>query len=75
MQVVRYTFDVCVRDNADKDTYSLTPILEKSIASCEGVCGCELVRKGLPGFLSVNVNAAIQWQQRNKEWLEEKKGC
>ena len=72
MKVVRYTFDVCVRDNVDKDTYSLAPILEKAIASCDQVCGCETVWKGLPGYLTVNVDAAIKWQQRNKEWLAEK---
>lgn len=72
MKVVRYTFDVCVRDCIGKDTYSLAPTLEKAIASCEGVCGCETVWKGLPGFLTVNVDAAIEWQQRNKEWLDGK---
>lgn len=73
MKVVRYTFDVCVRDSYNKDIYNHASILEKAIANCEGVCGCETVWKGLPGFLKVDVDAAIRWQQKNKEWLEEKK--
>lgn len=73
MQIIRYTFDVCVRDNNDKDVYDLAHSIENAIANCEGVCGCETVWKGLPGFLKVDVDAAIRWQQKNKEWLEEKK--
>lgn len=72
MKIVRYTFDVCVRDNNDKDIYTHATILEKAIANCDGVCGCETVWR-VPQFTQVNVDAAIQWQQRNKEWLEEKK--
>jgi hypothetical protein len=72
MKVVRYTFDVCVRNNTDKDIYSLAPIIEKAIASCEGVCGCETAWKSIPGFNSVDVNKVLRLQQENQKWIGEK---
>ena len=76
MTVVRYTFDVCLRDGLNKDTYSMGGLIEKSILDTAGVCGCELAHKAdAEGYSSVDVNAAIKWQRTNRCWLGEKKGA
>lgn len=70
MKVVRYTFDVCLREGLDKDTYSMGSLIEKSILGTAGVCGCELNHTAdAEGFGSVNVNDAIPWQRANRHWL------
>lgn len=75
MKVVRYTFDVCLRDGLDKDTYSMGSLIEKSILGTNGVCGCEIAHKtDAEGYSSVDVNDAIKWQRTNRRWLGEK-GC
>lgn len=75
MTVVRYTFDVCLRDGIDKDTYSMARRIEESILKCNGVCGCEYAYKAdANGYSSVNVNDAIKWQRTNRRWLGEKEG-
>lgn len=73
MKVVRYTFDVCLRDNIDKDTYSMERLIEKSIMTCNGVCGCESAADSR-GYCCVDVNKAIEWQRTNKCWIGEKGG-
>lgn len=76
MTVVRYTFDVCLRDVLNKDEYSMGSLIEKSILGTAGVCGCELVHKAdAEGYGSVNVNDAIKWQRANRRWLDEKGGA
>ena len=76
MTVVRYTFDVCLRDGLDKDTYSMGSLIEKSILGTNGVCGCELAHKAdAEGYSSVDVNDAIKWQRTNRRWLGEKGGA
>ena len=75
MTVVRYTFDVCLRDGLNKDTYSMSSLIEESILGTAGVCGCELVHKAdAEGYCSCNVNDAIKWQRTNRRWLGEKEG-
>lgn len=75
MTVVRYTFDVCLRDGLNKDTYSMGSLITKSILDTAGVCGCEIVHKAdAEGYSSVNVNEAIKWQRTNRRWLGEKEG-
>ena len=75
MTVVRYTFDVCLRDGTNKDEYSMGSLIEKSILGTDGVCGCELAHNAdAEGYSSVDVNDAIKWQRTNKCWLGEK-GC
>lgn len=75
MTVVRYTFDVCLRDNLDKDTYSMGSLIAESILGTDGVCGCEIAHKAdADGYSSVDVNAAINWQRTNRRWLGEKGG-
>lgn len=75
MTVVRYTFDVCLRDGLDKDTYSMGSLIEKSILGTAGVCGCEIAHKAdAEGYSSVDVNDAIKWQRTNRCWLGEEKG-
>lgn len=71
MTVVRYTFDVCLRDAIDKDTYSMARLIEESIMKCNGVCGCETVHKtdGLR-YNSVSVTGAMEWQRNNKKWID-----
>lgn len=76
MTVVRYTFDVCLRDGLNKDMYSMGSLIEESILGTAGVCGCELAHKAdAEGYSSVNVNDAIKWQRTNKCWLGERKGA
>lgn len=76
MTVVRYTFDVCLRDGLNKDTYSMGSLIEKSILGTAGVYGCELAHKAdAEGYRSVNVNDAIKWQRTNSRWLGEKGGA
>ena len=75
MTVVRYTFDVCLRDDIGKDTYSMGSLIEKSILGTAGVCGCEIAHKAdAGGYSSVNVDNAIKWQRTNKCWLGAKEG-
>ena len=70
MTVVRYTFDVCLRDGLNKDTYSMGSLIEMSILGTAGVCGCELAHKAdAEGYNSVNVNDAIKLQRANRRWL------
>ena len=60
MTVVRYTFDVCLRDGLSKDTYGMGGLIAESILGTAGVCGCELVHKAdAEGDSSGNVNDAI----------------
>jgi len=76
MTVVRYTFDVCLRDRMDEDTYTKARRIEEAILKCDGVCGCEYAYKAdAEGYSSVNVNDAIKWQRTNKCWLGEKGGA
>ena len=76
MTVVRYTFDVCLRDGLNKDTYGMGGLIAESILSTAGVCGCELVHKAdAAGYSSVNVNDAINWQRTNRSCLGEKGGA
>lgn len=76
MTVVRYTFDVCLRDGIDKDIYSMAHLIEESIMKCNGVCGCENAHEtDSRGYNSVNVNNAIEWQRTNRRWLGEKRGA
>lgn len=76
MTVVRYTFDVCLRDGLNKDIYSMGSLIEESILCTAGVCGCELARKAdTDGYSSVNVNDAIRWQRTNRRWLGEEGGA
>ena len=76
MTVIRYTFDVCLRDGIDKDTYSMGSLIAESILGTAGVCGCELAYKAdAEGYSSVNVNDAIKWQRTNRCWLGEKGGA
>jgi len=76
MTVVRYTFDVCLRDGINKDEYSMGSLIEKSILGTNGVCGCEIAHKmDAEGYSSVNVNDAIKWQRTNGRWLCEKGGA
>lgn len=42
MKVVRYTFDVCLRNSANKDVYSMAAELEKALAKADYVCGVEV---------------------------------
>lgn len=76
MKVVRYTFDVCIRDGVNKDIYSMRSLIEASIMKCDGVCGCETVQKPeeLGYYNVVDVNKAIEWQRSNKRWIGEKGG-
>lgn len=75
MTVVRYTFDVCLRDGLDKDTYSMGSLIEKSILGTDGVCGCEIAHKAdAEEYSSVVVNDAIKWQRANRRWLAEREG-
>jgi len=75
MRVVRYTFDVCLRDGINKDEYSMGSLIAKSILDTAGVCGCELSHKAdAEGYSSVNVNDAIKWQRTNRRWLGDKGG-
>ena len=70
MTVVRYTFDVCLRDGLNKDTYSMGSLIAESILKTAGVCGCEVAHKAdAGGYGSVNVNDAIKWQQTNGQYL------
>lgn len=76
MTVVRYTFDVCLRDGINKDTYSMGSLIAESIQKTAGVCGCEVAHKAdSEGYTSVNVNDAIKWQRANRRWLGEKGGA
>lgn len=76
MTVVRYTFDVCLRDGINKDEYSMGSLIAKSIVGTSGVCGCELAHKAnAEGYSSVNVDDAIKWQRTNRRWLGEKGGA
>lgn len=76
MKVVRYTFDVCLRDGLNKDTYSMGSLITKSILGTAGVCGCEIAHKAdADGYSSVDVNEAIKWQRTNRCWLGEKGGA
>lgn len=76
MTVVRYTFDVCLRESINKDTYSMGSLIAESILGTDGVCGCELARKAdTEGYSCVNVNDAIKWQRTNRCWLGEKGGA
>lgn len=76
MTVVRYTFDVCLRDGLNKDTYGMGGLIAESILGTAGVCGCELVHKAdAAGYSSVNVNDAINWQRTNRSCLGEKGGA
>ena len=75
MKVVRYTFDVCLRDGLEKDTYSMGSLITKSILDTDGVCGCELAHKAdAEGYSYVDVNEAIKWQRAHRRWLGEKEG-
>lgn len=75
MTVVRYTFDVCLRDGLNKDIYSMGSLIADSILGTAGVCGCELNhRADEVGYSSVNVNDAIKWQRTNRRWLGDKGG-
>lgn len=75
MTVVRYTFDVCLRNGIDKDEYTMGGLIEKSILDTAGVCGCELAHKAdAEGYSSVNMDDAIKWQRINRRWLGEKEG-
>lgn len=69
MKVERYTFDVCIRDGADKDTYNMAREIEKAIAGCQNVCGCETFWGDKRGYSSVDVSGAIQWQRNNGKWI------
>lgn len=76
MTVVRYTFDVCLRDGLNKDIYSIGSLIADSILGTAGVCGCELNHKADEvGYSSINVNDAIKWQRSNRRWLGEKGGA
>ena len=76
MKVVRYTFDVCLRDGIDKDIYSMGGLIEKSILGTAGVCGCERACKvDAEGYSSVDVNDAIKWQRTNRRWLGKEGGA
>ena len=76
MTVVRYTFDVCLRDGVNKDTYSMARQIEESIVKCAGVCGCETVHNtDNRGYNSVSVNGEIEWQRNNKKWIEKDGGA
>lgn len=76
MTVVRYTFDVCLRDGLNRDTYSMGSLIEKSILGTAGVCGCEVANKAdSSGYSSVDINKAIEWQRTNRRWLGEKGGA
>ena len=75
MKVVRYTFDVCLRDGIDKDTYSMVRPLEEAIMGCSGVCGCEHApRADSHGYRCVDVDKAIEWQRANRRWIGERAG-
>ena len=75
MKVVRYTFDVCLREGLGKDEYTIGGLIEKSILGTAGVCGCEIAHKAdAEGYSSVDVNEAIKWQRTNRRWLGEKGG-
>ena len=75
MTVARYTFDVCLRDCLNKDTYSMGSLIAKSILGTAGVCGCEIAHKAdADRYSSVDVNEAIKWQRTNRRWLGERKG-
>lgn len=75
MKVVRYTFDVCLRDGIDKDTYSMVRPLEEAIMKCGDVCGCEHVPGAdSRGYDSVDVDKAIEWQRANRRWIGERAG-
>lgn len=41
MQIVRFTFDICLREHMNKDVYSMARDLEAGIMKVDGVCGCE----------------------------------
>ena len=76
MTVVRYTFDVCLRDGIDKDTHTMARQIEESILKCDGVCGCETVHNADErGYNSVSVNGAIEWQRSHKMWIDENGGA
>ncbi|MBQ1344742.1 MAG: hypothetical protein IIY62_00125 [Kiritimatiellae bacterium] len=70
MTVVRYTFDVCLREGLGKDIYTMGSLIEKSILGTAGVCGCERSHDA-DGYSSVKVDAAIRWQRDNGRWLDE----
>ena len=75
MTVARYTFDVCLRDGLNKDTYSMGSLIAKSILGTTGVCGCEIAHEAdADGYSSVDVNEAIKWQRTNRRWLGEREG-
>lgn len=75
MTVVRYTFDVCLRDRMNEDTYTKARRIEEAILKCDGVCGCEYAYNAdNRGYNSVNVNEAIEWQRNHRKWLGEKEG-
>lgn len=78
MIVVRYTFDVCLRDGLNKDTYSMGSLIAESILGTDGVCGCEIAHKAgeqESGYNSVDINKAIEWQRAKRQWIGEKGGA
>ncbi len=73
MIVVRYTYNICLRNGLDKDTYDMAKRVEEHIMKCDGVCGCEIAHeKDNRGYNSFNVDDAIEWQRSNRRWLGER---
>ena len=71
MKIVRYTFDVCLRDSTDRDTYDMARKLEEGILKVENVCGCEVVKDSFNRFNQVSVNDAIRSQHSLRKNIEE----
>lgn len=72
MKVVRYTFDICIKDACNKDVYSLASELEKSIMKTEYVCGCEVRHTHSCRFNSVHVDDVIKVQNSKQKNIGEK---
>ena len=78
MTVVRYTFDVCLRDGLTQDTYSMGILIAETILGTAGVCGCEIAHRAGEqelGYNSVDINKAIEWQRDNRKWIGEEGGA
>ena len=62
MTVVRFTFDVCLRNSTPGDVYTMGRKLEEALTKCEYVCGCEVKSSHTWLANSVDVDKAIAEQ-------------
>ena len=67
MKVIRYSFDVCVRDNYEHDVYTLAHELEKHMMKADSVCGCEVQNSHTFSANAVDVGKVIAFQNNHGE--------